>query len=97
MLQQEEMRARKKIEETKKKTRDILTLQEKNDSVYQRRMHEEARQREMQEREKRIQLERRFKQQNDIKARGREMNHNKEHQVMEVRMSKQQAKQQQEQ
>lgn len=54
MLQQEEQKALKKIEDTRKKTREIQELQAKNDADYIKRLKEEQAKRDYEENEKRL-------------------------------------------
>ena len=92
MLQNEEIRAIKKIEETRKKTRELQDLQNKNDNkVLARRREEQARlQKEEQDREKARQRREREKQ--ELQLRNRNFRDQKMAAVEEVRRQKEMMK-----
>lgn len=77
MLQQEEVRAMKKIEETRKKTRQIQELQQRNDAVFISKMQEEQRRRETAERERKMQNERKERSVREVRFKGNEIIQNK--------------------
>jgi len=54
MLQQEEVRALKKIQDTRKKTKQITELQAKNDSIFAKRENDQVRKVEIAQKEKRL-------------------------------------------
>ena len=63
----------KKINETRKKTRQIQELQEKNDETFKRRLIDQQKREMMDEREKRMLQEKRMKSQKDVRVRTTEI------------------------
>ena len=70
MLQQEEVRALKKIQETRKKTKQITELQAKNDAQFRKALEDKQRKFEIAEKEKKLQQARRAKESHEIRYRG---------------------------
>ena len=93
MLQQEEVRALKKIQDTRKKTKQITELQAKNDAAFAKRENDHLRKQEIAHKEKRLAVQRRQKESTEIRFRGDTTIKAKLAVVEEVRAQKQQMKQ----
>ena len=88
MLQQEEVRAIKKIDETRKKTKQIQELQQRNDSVFIKRMQEEQKRRDDEERLRKVANARKELSTRDVRVKGNELTQNKLALASEVKQQK---------
>ena len=88
MLQQEEVRAIKKIDETRKKTKQIQELQQRNDSVFIKRMQEEQKRRDDEERLRKVANARKELSTRDVRVKGSELTQNKLALASEVKQQK---------
>ena len=88
MLQQEEVRAIKKIDETRKKTKQIQELQQRNDSVFIKRMQEEQKRRDDEERLRKVANARKELSTRDVRIKGNELTQNKLALASEVKQQK---------
>ena len=88
MIQQEEVRAIKKIDETRKKTKQIQELQQRNDSVFIKRMQEEQKRRDDEERLRKVANARKELSTRDVRVKGNELTQNKLALASEVKQQK---------
>ena len=88
MLRQEEMRAVKKIDQTKKKTADFLRLQARNDMSFRRKQEEEMQKRHFNQHKQNTTVERHQKAMRDVRVRSNEVHQQKMVTVHEFRQQK---------
>lgn len=94
MLKQEESRATKKIEQTKKKTRTFLELQAKNDLDFRRKTQEENDSKRFMQHKQNMNAERHNKAMRDIRVRSSEVHNQKMSAVADFRATKNALKEQ---